>query len=264
MVLLRHQAGHTAHHQLIVQAIFCPQLCPHLRPVAKAVQVDGVAQGHAPGIPRALSKVVDAGLPPAGPVIGGRAGNELFAEPFDRQLGVLGQTGVVGVGDAHRQARLFSAFQRKKLHGLVVGVQHLDLRVLGQQLLHRAQVGRVALRGYARALEDAPAQCADLVIKKAGLFLVDQKIELEPRAVQMPVIVHQHRLDAAPVHVADRLQDMDHEELPFSRYCARMRRCTSCAEGGCHVCFWAEGSFVGFAKQQTASGIMRRPMVHQK
>lgn len=147
---------------------------------------------------------------------------------------------------------------------LIGSLASLGRRVLGQQLLHRAQIGRVALRGYARALEDAPAQCADLVIKKAGLFLVDQKIELELRAVQMPVIVHQHRLDAAPVHVADRLQDMDHEELPFSRYCARMRRCTSCAEGGCHVCFWAAGSFVGFAKQQTASGIMRRPMVHQK
>ena len=54
------------------------------------------------GMEAQASKVVDAGRPPAGPVIGGRAGNELFAEPFDRQLGVLGQTGVVGVGDAQR------------------------------------------------------------------------------------------------------------------------------------------------------------------
>ena len=111
---------------------------------------------------------------------------------------------------------------------------------------------------------DFAAQGQDFFVIICVKFTVNQEIELNPVSWHVPVIVHQHRLDAAPVHVADRLQDMDHEELPFSRYCAQMRRCTSCAEGGCHVCFWAAGSFVGFAKQQTASGIMRRPMVHQK
>ena len=55
-----------------------------------------------------------------------------------------------------------------------------------------------------------PAQTADLVIVVAGLFLVDDKIKLDLVAVDMPVVVHQHGLDPAAVHIADRMQHSYH------------------------------------------------------
>lgn len=116
----------------------------------------------------------------------------------------------MGMGNAHLQPRLLRTLQGVQPHGLVVGVQDADAGVCGHGLLHKAQIRRVVQRVKPRALVDMPAQTADLIVVVAGLFLVDDKIELDFAAVDMPVIVHQHGLDPAAVHIADRMQHSYH------------------------------------------------------
>ena len=123
----------------------------------------------------------------------------------------------MGVGNAHGQPRLLRALQGVQPHGLIVGVQDADAGVCGYGLLHKAQIRRVVQRVKPRALVDMPAQTADLVVVVAGLFLVDDKIKLDLFAVDMPVVVHQHGLDPAAVHIADRMQHSYHGySLPYN------------------------------------------------
>ena len=122
----------------------------------------------------------------------------------------------MGVGNAHGQPRLLRALQGVQPHSLVVGVQDADAGVCGQGLLHKAQIRLIMQRVKPRALVDVPAQTADLIVVVAGLFLIDDKIKLDFAAVDMPVVVHQHGLDPAAVHIADRMQHSYHKFPPLS------------------------------------------------
>ena len=210
MVLADVKASHMTQHHPILQPVTRPHFRADGRGEAEGLRLDGVGDDLSPALPVRFAKVVDARVPPAGPQVGGCAGQQLFAEHLQRPLVVPDDPDIMGVGNAHGQPRLFRALQGVQPHGLVVGVQDADAGVCGYGLLHKAQIRRVVQRVKPRALVDMPAQTADLVVVVAGLFLVDDKIKLDLFAVDMPVVVHQHGLDPAAVHIADRMQHSYH------------------------------------------------------
>ena len=69
-----------------------------------------------------------------------------------------------------------------------------------------------------RQVVDYPAQLPDLrpIIPVVGA--VGQKIKLDFVSVHMPVIVHQHGFQPAPVHMGHDLQYFDHKTIPYVRF----------------------------------------------
>ena len=206
MVLADIKAPYMAKHHPVLQPVTRPHFGADGGGEAEGVRLDGVGDDLSPALPVRFAKVVDARIPAAGPQMGGCAGQQLFAEHLQRPLVVPDDPDIMGMGNAHLQPRLLRTLQGVQPHGLVVGVQDADAGVCGHGLLHKAQIRRVVQRVKPRALVDMPAQTADLVVVVAGLFLVDDKIKLDLFAVDMPVVVHQHGLNSAAVHIADRMQ----------------------------------------------------------
>ena len=57
---------------------------------------------------------------------------------------------------------------------------------------------------------DVTAHAPYLLVVITGLRLVREKIELQHVAVYPTIIIHEHRLNARSVHVADRMQYSNH------------------------------------------------------
>ena len=108
--------------------------------------------------------------------------------------------GVVAVAHPHGDARPACHGIVKHAKPAVVAVDNAPLRVGGEQRAQFAQVaGQVIVLPHGQ-LVDAAAQCADLIIKKARLIVMIQKVELHLIAVDGAVDVHHKGLHAASVH----------------------------------------------------------------
>ena len=95
-----------------------------------------------------------------------------------------------------------------------MSVHDPDLRRLRCKQRHEPLIRVKARRTQAGAYEHPSAQGADLLVILPRNRFVREKIKLYEAPVNMPVVVHQHGLDAGPGHIADGLQDADHDFPP--------------------------------------------------
>ena len=105
--------------------------------------------------------------------------------------------------NADGNAVFLRAVQRVDHQRAVVRMEDLIFGMLGKELRHIRHV--VFIAAVARRNEQAAAECADLFVIIAGVRLILQKVKLHEIAVHVPIEVHQHRFDAAAIHIADRL-----------------------------------------------------------
>ena len=217
VVLLRTHPPDMPDHRRIPQAVRPAHLCAQRLLIAKALHVDRVGDQPSPLPPQALAEEEHAAVRPAGAQLGRRQRQQRLAGHLERPLVIGEKARVVRMRDAHRQARALRAAERIEGHALVVGMERADLRVLPQQPRHEGHVGRVLCRAQARRNEDASAERTDLPVVIAGLFPVHQEVELNPVAVHVPVVVHQHRLNSGAVHIAHGMQNVQHVHPPLTR-----------------------------------------------
>ena len=108
--------------------------------------------------------------------------------------------GIVAVAAPHGDTRAPRCGVVEHAKPAVMAVDDAPLGVGGKQLPQFMQVaGQIVVLPDGQ-LEDAPAQCADLIVKKARLIVMIEKIELDLFAVNGAVDVHDKGLHAAGVH----------------------------------------------------------------
>lgn len=191
-------------------------MCTNARVEAKGVGFDGVVNDNTPGIPVLFSEKVDAGFPAAAPQIRGSGRQKMLAEHFQRPFVIPDDLGAVSMRNTNLDPGVFCTVQSVQPHGLVVGMDDFDRRVLRNDILNKAQILRIVQGVQAGTLKNASAHAADLVIIIAGFWPVDDKIKLDLFAVHMPVVIHKHRFDTGTVHIADRVQNADHRAFLLS------------------------------------------------
>ena len=79
------------------------------------------------------------------------------------------------------------------------------IAVCGENLPHIFYIAGIAYGIQAGGNVDVTAHAPYLLVVIAGLRLVREKIELQHVAVYPTIIIHEHRLNARSVHVADRM-----------------------------------------------------------
>lgn len=115
--------------------------------------------------------------------------------------------GVVGVRDAPGDARESGREAGEGPGGIHVLVQGDERAVGAKHAADRADVGDGAQLDDAADVPDPSAEVADFPVEMPRARRVDEEVKLKARPVDRPVVVHQHRLDAAPVHRGDDLED---------------------------------------------------------
>ena len=84
------------------------------------------------------------------------------------------------------------------------------IAVCGENLPHIFYIAGIAYWIQAGGNVDVTAHAPYLLVVITGLRLVREKIELQHVAVYPTIIIHEHRLNARSVHVADRMQYSNH------------------------------------------------------
>ena len=110
------------------------------------------------------------------------------------------------VGDAHGHARPGGRAQREDRERVDVGVDD-GPTLVREQALQAPHVSEEAL--VRRNHEHPAAERPDLLARHERGVLVHEEVELHAAPVDMPVVVHDHGLDAAAAHLAHNMRYAD-------------------------------------------------------
>ena len=123
---------------------------------------------------------------------------------FDRVPEVSDLVGAVAVGDSNPYAVLFRDVQNDPAQAVLMHMDHLILRMLVKKPAKRFMVGN-AERVQRRQMVELSPHLPDLLAVVPFIRAMRQEIKLDPRPVHVPIVVHQHGFQSAPVHVCNDL-----------------------------------------------------------
>ena len=211
MVLRRSKAAYVTHENFIFRdSELFPYCFADLIRKAERPGIDRIVQD----LERCPAEHPVPGRLSAGKKICGIAGNNPAVHKLDRILEVFRLMRCVAVRDPHWNAVLCGCSQDHAAKTVLMHMNDRIFRVLFKEPVKLRKI-RFAERVEQGKMIDFSAEGMNLLPEIPVIRSVCKEVELHLVPVHMPIIVHQHRLKAAPVHMCYNLKYSKHNLYPF-------------------------------------------------